>query len=154
MASLIPVCVSDSSNTCLDRATLGTIVGGYYCVDDTCKKCPTGSYGTDGSKCHPCPFGTWAPTTGSLKCASSFTYSTAGLQKVYIPFGVTGITAQLWGGGGGSDSSLDPINFVSHSGGSGGYAACNLTVPHSHNIYVVVGGGGGAKALTVNAGGQ
>jgi hypothetical protein len=154
MASSIPVCVSDGQATCLDRVTVGTFVGGYYCIDDTCKKCPVGTYGPDGSKCFPCPFGSWAPTPGSLKCATTFKYSIPGLQKVYIPFGVTGILAHLWGGGGGSDTSLDPLIYVSHSGGSGGFASCNLTVPHSRNIYVTVGGGGGAKSLTVNAGGQ
>ena len=154
MASSIPVCVSEGQATCLDRVSIGKIVGGYYCFEDTCKKCPVGTYGPDGSKCFPCPFGTWSPTVGSVKCSSSFAYTTAGLQKVYIPFGVTGIVAQLWGGGGGSDTSLDPINFVSHSGGSGGFAACNITVPRSRNIYVVVGGGGGSKSLTVNTGGQ
>lgn len=153
MAATTPICISTGQATCLDRASLGTIVKGYYCEDDTCKKCPTGTTG-DGNKCTPCPFGTWAPVAGSIKCGTQFTYSVAGLQKVYIPFGVTGVVAQLWGGGGGSDTSLDQTNLVSHSGGSGGFAACNLTVPHSRNIYIVVGGGGGSRSNVVNLGGQ
>jgi Glycine rich protein len=149
-----PVCASIGANTCLDRKTIGIPAPGYYCKNDLCIKCPVGTYGTDGQNCLPCPFATWSNTVGQKSCGTSFTYSTPGLQKSYIPYGVTKIIVKLWGGGGGSDTSLDPTNYVSHAGGSGGYASCNITVPHSRNVYLIIGGGGGSKALTANAGGK
>lgn len=154
MSSSTPVCASIGAATCLDRQSLGIPAPGYYCSNDLCLKCPTGSYGTDGTHCLPCPFGTWSDSTGSAACSSSFTYSSVGLKKAYIPFGVTKIIVRLWGAGGGSDTSLDPTTYVAHSGGSGAYSSCNLTVPHSRNVYVIVGGGGGAKSLTTNLGGE
>lgn len=154
MTDNTPVCASIGAATCLDRATVGVPAPGYYCSNDLCLKCPVGSYGVDGKVCLPCPFATWSDSVGSSGCSKSFTYSSAGLKKAYIPFGVTKIIVRLWGAGGGSDTSLDPTTYVAHSGGSGAYSACNLTVPHSKNVYVIVGGGGGAKSQNANNGGE
>ena len=150
MASAVPVCLGSSA--CAFAASPGVVVPGYYCKQDTCIKCPVGTFGANGKTCSQCTFATWAPSTGSSKCLSSFSYLVPGIQKSYVPFGVTKIVVKLWGAGGGSDSSLDS-NYVAYSGGGGGFSSCNITVPHSKNVYLIIGGGGGAKSLTNNLGG-
>ena len=152
MATKEPQCLSNSANTCMDAATVSVPVPGYYCSNDQCLKCPIGTFGTDGKVCVPCPFAQWQPELGKTSCASSFTYENPGMIKSYIPYGVDKIIVRVWGGGGGSDNTLD-LNYVTHSGGSGGYSACNMTVTNSQPVYVIVAGGGGANALTNNPGG-
>ena len=152
MVNNSPICFTSGANTCLDSNSL-SVTPGYYCKSDVCYQCPIGTYGTNGKTCNPCPFGTWQPNVGSTSCSSSFTYSSAGLVKSYIPYGVTKIIVKVWGGGGGSDNTLSP-SFVSHAGGGGGYSTCNITVPMSNPVYVIVAGGGGANALTTNVGGE
>ena len=151
MVANYPICLSSGASQCLDKTSL-LPVPGYFCKADVCYPCTIGSYGLDGKSCLPCPFATWSPNTASTSCGTSFTYSTPGLVKSYIPYGVNKIIVQVWGGGGGSDNTLSPV-YVAHSGGGGGYSSCNLTVPMSNPVYVVVAGGGSAGALTTNAGG-
>lgn len=153
MAPTGPQCISSSANQCVDVKFVSQPVQGYYCSNDVCLQCPIGTFGTDGRTCNPCPFATWQPLLGQSSCVTSFSYSTAGTIRSYIPYGVTKIIVKLWGGGGGSDNTLDLLD-VSHSGGSGGYSTCNITVRHSYPVYVIVAGGGGATALTTNNGGM
>ena len=146
---MIPVCSR------MNKDGVGAAaVPGYSCVDGTCVKCPTGTYGTDGQFCKPCPFATWAPTPGSSQCGAKFAYSIAGIHDVHIPFGVTKIHVQLWGAGGGADNSEALEGLLSYSGGSGGFLSCNVTVPMGEKAYVIVGGGGGAGGKPINRGGQ
>lgn len=63
------------------------------------------------------------------------------------------IVVKLWGGGGGGDMSLNP-QYVSHSGGGGGFASCNVTVPMSSKVYVTIAGGGAAGGQPINIGGN
>ena len=148
---VVPICFSGGANTCLDSNTL-TPVPGYFCKADVCYQCPIGTYGVGGNSCVACPFATWSPNTGSTTCGTYFTYSTAGLVKLYIPYGVTKIVVKVWGGGGGSDSTLS-TSFPAHSGGSGGFSSCNMTVSMSNPVYVIVAGGGGANSNVKNLGG-
>ena len=152
MATKQPQCLSNSANTCMDADTVSVPVKGWYCSNDVCLKCPIGTFGIDGKTCTPCPFAQWQPELGQTSCTNTFTYTTPGLIKSYIPYGVDKIIVKVWGGGGGSDNTLD-TNYVTHSGGSGGYSACNMTVTNSQPVYVIVAGGGGANALTTNSGG-
>lgn len=147
-------CSSSGTATCLN--SLSQIAQGYYCQRSVCIKCPTGTFGTDGKVCKQCPYATWAPNLGQSSCGTTFSYSAPGLQQVYIPFGVTKINVRLWGGGGGGDKtevSTDQL-YYSRSGGGGGYTSCNITVPMSRPIYVIVAGGGGAGGSTMNLGGE
>lgn len=148
-----PECLSNAAATCIDLINVSAVVKGYYCSNDLCIKCPIGTFGIDGKSCYPCPFATWQPEVGQSECASFFKYESAGTVKSYIPYGVTQIVVKLWGGGGGSDSSTD-LTFVSHSGGSGGFSSCNVAVPHSNPVYIIVAGGGDANSLVSNAGGM
>lgn len=148
-----PVCQSGGTGVCYDQATVSIPQPGYACQSSVCIKCSVGTYGPDGRKCLPCPFGTWSPITGGGSCSTSFSYTTPGLQRVHIPFGVNKILVKLWGGGGASDKSSEPT-YVSHSGGGGGFSLCNLTVTMSSNVYVLVAGGGSAGSQPTNPGGQ
>ena len=147
-------CISSGAPTCVNSTS--HIAVGYYCKQNVCIKCPTGTFGNDGKVCQPCPYATWAPDLGQSSCGTTFSYSAAGLQQTYIPFGVTKINVKLWGGGGGGDlTEEDPLQlYFSRSGGGGGYTSCNITVPMSKPIYVIVAGGGGAGNGTMNLGGR
>ena len=147
------MCQSGGTGICYDQATVSIPQPGYGCQSSVCVKCSVGTYGPDGKKCYACPFGTWSPNTGEGSCSKSFSYTTPGLQKVHIPFGVNKISVKLWGGGGASDKSSDST-YVSHSGGGGGFSLCNLTVTMSSNVYVLVAGGGSAGSQPINPGGQ
>lgn len=129
-----------------------TVNTGYHCVNNLCVECPVGSYGPDGINCYRCPFATWS-AAGQTTCRSRFIYSAAGLHSAYIPFGVGKINIKLWGAGGGGDESMDHRTFVAHAGGGGGYTSCNVSVPMSQKVYVMVGGGGGGNSTKNNLGG-
>ena len=148
MATALNVtCSSSGSATCHDQTN--AIAAGYYCESNHCHKCMLGTYGTDGKVCKECPPATWTQSNGSTDstaCASFFTYQTPGSHELYIPIGVRFIDVQLWGGGGGGDSSMGGgVNYISRSGGSGGYAACSVKVLENTTISLIVAGGGGAN---------
>ena len=155
MADSLPVCDSVSLPICRkfikDKVV---VIPGYHCVDSLCAECPVGSYGVDGQFCLPCPFGSWTLGTGNEECKKIFSYATAGEYDLHIPFGVNKIAVQLWGAGGGGDYSVDTVNLIPHSGGSGGYSSCYFSVEMSSNIQVIVGGGGSAGAPKMNPGGK
>jgi hypothetical protein len=116
------------------------LVPGYECIDRTCSPCPVGSFGTDSITCNRCPFGTWTMKTGETECSMSFSFSKIGSQNVSIPYGVNQISVSLWGGGGGGGANNLFNNRRSpHAGGGGGFISCNISVPSSSTIYVVVG---------------
>ena len=75
------------------------------------------------------------------------------MLEAYIPYGVTKINVKLWGGGGGSDHSLD-LEYPSQAGGGGGYSSCTLDVPMNQEIYVIIAGGGGSDYSTPSLGGK
>lgn len=116
------------------------LVPGYECINRKCTPCPIGSFGIDSKTCNLCPFGTSTTNTGETKCFSSFSFSTTGSQHVSIPYGVKQISVSLWGGGGGggAENLLDDMR-TSHAGGGGGFLSCNVSVPSSSTVYVVVG---------------
>lgn len=60
--------------------------------------------------------------------------------------GVAKINVKLWGGGGAGDVSGSKT-WLAQSGGSGGFASCNITVVMPTDIYVLVAGGGSAGAF-------
>lgn len=155
MASSLPVCDSASLPIC-KKYINGRVVDipGYHCVDSVCVECPVGSYGTDGQDCLLCPFGYWTIGTGNKECQNSFTYAVAGAHDLHIPFGVKKVFVQLWGAGGGGDYSVDTVNLIPHSGGSGGYTSCYFNIEMSSTIQVIVGGGGSAGGPSLNPGGK
>lgn len=155
MASSLPLCDSASLPIC-KKYIKGKVVDipGYQCVESVCVECPVGSYGIDGQYCLPCPFGYWTIGTGNKECQNSFTYVVAGGHDLHIPFGVNKIYVQLWGAGGGGDYSVDTVNLIPHSGGSGGYTSCLVNIEMSSTIQVIVGGGGSAGGPTLNPGGK
>lgn len=146
-----PNCSSVGTSTCLNA--LRNVAPGYYCQRSVCYECPIGKYGTDGKKCRSCPATTWTSSTGQSKCSDTLKFSAPGLITSYIPTGVAKINVKLWGGGGGGDISGSDKWFA-QSGGSGGFASCNITVTAAKNIYVIVAGGGGSGVyLSTNLGG-
>jgi hypothetical protein len=134
-----PNCSSVGISTCLYASRV--VAPGFYCERSVCYKCPIGKYGNDGKKCRTCPATTWTSSTGQSKCSDTLIFSTPGLIKSYIPMGVSKINVKLWGGGGAGDVSGSK-QWLAQSGGSGGFASCNITVVMPTNIYVVVAGGG------------
>lgn len=138
--SLMPICSAARASTCFYRSTNATATG-YQCIQDQCFKCTTGFFSNDGKSCQKCPYGT-ASIAGAAFCSSSLSLQTPGLQKLYIPMGVTKINVRLWGGGGGGSKSGDPEYYNPSSGGGGGYSSCNITVQMESSIYIIVAGGG------------
>ena len=157
MTDSLPTCDSASLPICrkynAEKAEVNPTPG-YHCVDSLCVECPVGSYGTDGQDCLPCATGSWTLGTGNSECKTIFTYATAGEYDLHIPWGVNKIYVQLWGAGGGGDYSVDSVNLIPHSGGSGGYLSCYVNIEMSSNIQVIVGGGGNAGAPKLNLGGK
>ena len=142
--SITPICSALQASTCYYNSTKA-IATGYQCIQDSCYQCTTGFFSNDGKSCQSCPYGT-ASATRAAFCSSSLKLRTPGLQKMYIPMGVTKINVRLWGGGGGGSKSGDPEFYYPSSGGGGGYSSCNITVQMQSNIYVIVAGGGKAEA--------
>lgn len=141
--SIVPTCESAGASTCFFASTQ-TIAYGFQCIQDTCSQCPPAYYSNDGKTCQKCDFG-FSSVLGSKRCGHSFHFVSAGLQTLYIPVGVTKINVRLWGGGGvGGRSGLD--ESPGSSGGGGGFSSCNVTVQMDSSIYVLVAGGGKAKA--------
>ena len=110
---------------------------GHYCQDAICFQCPSGYYGFDGKTCIQCPTGT-SSVEGSISCGTSLTFDHPGLQKAYIPSDVAKINVRLWGGGG-ADSTTDGTTVF---GGSGSFTSCNISIPTTTTLYVLVGDGG------------
>lgn len=115
-------------------------VPGYECINGRCYPCQIGSFGNDSMTCNLCPFGTSTSSIGQTECSSSFSFSKVGVQEAYIPFGVNQISVSLWGGGGGGggDGPFE-ASYSATAGGGGGFLSCNISVPSSSKIYVVVG---------------
>ena len=89
-------------------------------------------------------------TLSSLQLFSqSATYTTPGSTSFIVPHGVTSISAQVWGAGGGG--SKGHLNQKGTGGGGGGYASGNLAVNQGNNLMVNVGQGGtGATVAGTN----
>ena len=114
---------------------------GHYCQDAICFQCPSGYYGPDAQVCLQCPFAQ-STVTGSAQCSTVLKHANSGLLKTYIPWGITKINVQLWGGGGGGDSGLGRnTGYPPSSGGGGGFSSCNITVRSNSYMNVIVGGG-------------
>lgn len=139
-----PTCSSADTSTCLYASRV--VAPGFYCERSVCYKCPMGMYGIDGKKCSNCPDTTWTSSTGQTRCTDTLIFSTSGLIKSYIPMGVAKINVKLWGGGGAGDVSGSET-WLAQSGGSGGFASCNITVAVQTNMYIVVAGGGSSGAF-------
>ena len=110
---------------------------GYYCQDAICFQCPSGYYGVDGKTCIHCPTGT-SSVEGSISCGTSLAFVHTGMQKVYIPSEVAKINVRLWGGGGADGANYGSTAF----GGGGAFTSCNISIPTSTTLYVLVGDSG------------
>lgn len=141
MNKLLPVCARTDG---ICRYGSPAIVAvGYECVTrgTSCSKCLSGTFGDNGVSCTKCPEGTWSQFNGSASCTGSFTYSTPGSEKFYIPPEVKKINVKLWGGGGGGFVA-GTADWKQGFGGGGGYSSCNVTVNGDSLVYLIVAGGG------------
>ncbi len=89
-------------------------------------------------------------TFSSVKLYSqSATFTTPGTNSFVVPHGVTSISAQVWGAGGGGSKGY--LNQKGTGGGGGGYASGNLAVNQGYNLMFNVGQGGtGASTVGTN----
>ncbi len=83
------------------------------------------------------------------------TFSVTGTQNWTCPAGITSVTVECWGAGGGSGGVSNVLNAASGGGGGGAYAqsVISVTPGNTHTILVGAGGAGGSTAGTNGAGG-
>ncbi|MBA4241337.1 MAG: hypothetical protein C0448_11460 [Sphingobacteriaceae bacterium] len=83
------------------------------------------------------------------------TFSATGLQNWTCPAGITSVTVECWGAGGGSGGVANVLNAASGGGGGGAYAksVVSVTPGNTYTIYVGVGGAGGSNSGTSGANG-
>ena len=146
-------CSSSGAVRCYDNS-LQTTAFGYYCKDSTCYQCPPGTFGRDGKICDPCPFGSWAPLFGQLSCQLSFAYSIPSMQKIYIPYGVTQLYVKHWETGVAEGELNLNTAYLSRQDNIPEFSSCNLSVPMTQEIYVIISDGKDLAKLSSTTNGE
>jgi len=139
------------------------VAGNDGLVGPTGAQGPTGVAGTNGTNGSTGATGAVGPTGASSTSVSGTRIGFSGSTTWTCPSGVTSITVEVWGGGGGSGAPYYNLTgwgpyycaggtwFTAGSGGNGGYNKQTITVVPG-NSYAVNIGGGGAPSITTNVG--
>ncbi len=83
------------------------------------------------------------------------TFSVTGSQNWTCPAGITSVTVECWGAGGGSGGVANVLNAASGGGGGGAYArsVISVTPGNTYSVFVGTGGAGGSSSGTAGANG-
>lgn len=98
--------------------------------------CLPGSYQTTNG-CYRCPalpllIGNWSHVMEQKSCLGTFGIPAPGIQKAYIPIGVSKVNLTLL------ESEMQIFGKVSSNGRKSGQLSCILSVPMNQIVYVVV----------------
>ena len=75
--------------------------------------------------------------------SNSTLYTTTGTATFSVPAGITSLTVEAWGGGGGSINADNALG----AGAGGAYASSAVTVSPLSTVYLFVGSGGGGGSV-------
>jgi hypothetical protein len=105
---------------------------------------PTGVAGANGSNGSTGATGAVGPTGASASSASGTRIGFSGSTSWTCPAGITNITVELWGagGGGGAGSIIFGQYCGGCTGGKGGYNKSTLSVIPGSNYLITIGNGG------------
>jgi len=83
------------------------------------------------------------------------TFSVTGSQNWTCPAGITSVTVECWGAGGGSGGVSNVLNAASGGGGGGAYAksVVSVTPGNTYSVFVGAGAAGGSTSGTSGANG-
>ncbi len=161
-----PLCTEGSSGTCNNSFVVriacsccpidGWLYPAWYCARPTDGGECTALYISENDKCDStvtiCSGPYADEATATAACTESI-YSTPGTYSGTVPYGRTGATVGVWGGGGAGGNTLIGVAVGLGGGGGGGYSQSTISgLTPGDSFTVVVGAGGDGTSNPVTSG--